>query len=91
VGKNSNFFDTILTEEQNYGASNWMVKRWHKMLANYLAKPPNFNDLKMLSVSLPEDILRKISAYYQAYQENPILTEIMVDFYDRVETLLVED
>lgn len=85
------FFDTILPEEQTYGASDWMVKRWHKMLAKYLFKPPNAKDLKMLSISLPEDVLKEISAYYQEYQTNPVLTEIMVDFYNRVETLLIED
>jgi hypothetical protein len=45
----------------------------------------------MLAMSLSEDLVREIYVYYQEYQANPILQDIMVDFYDRVDTLLIED
>ena len=83
-------FSTILPEEHTYGASEAMVERWHAMLAHYLSKPPELKDLNMLALSLAPDMLDKISEYCLAYQENPTLKDIMVRFYEHVETLIVD-
>lgn len=81
------FFNTTLPEELEFGVSKALVKRWHGFLAHYLGKPPRIDDLQMLELSLPFDLVGDIRYYYQKYQENATLTRIMTGFYDQFETL----
>ena len=65
-----------------------MVAQWHEMLAYYLSKPPNIDDLEMLHISLPTELIGEIRAYYLAYRDNPTLEMSMIDFYDQIEPLI---
>jgi len=82
------YFITILPEELEFGASEDMVQRWHEMLAHYLSKPPDQDDLQMLSLSLPPNSVIEINKYYSAYQNDPALSQIMVAFYEGVDDFL---
>jgi len=81
------FFNTILPEELSFDISKALVIQWHHLLAHYLGKPPQEDDIKMLELSLPVDLVGKIRHNYQHYQENATLLHIMTAFYDQVETL----
>lgn len=86
----ANYFEGILSEEKDFGVSREMVERWHTILAFYLSKPPNINDLEMLSISLDHDIINKIEEYYRAFQEHQRLNQLLLDFYDRAVCLSQE-
>jgi hypothetical protein len=83
----ANYFEGILPEEKNFGATQEMVELWHSILAFYLNKPPNIDDLTMLSLSLDPAIIDKIEEYYLAFQDNQRLKSLLLDFYDRVADL----
>lgn len=86
----TSYFGSVLPEEHTFGIIDTMVTRWHEMLGHYLLKPPNIEDLTMLSVSLPAALVGEIRTYYQQYQENATLIEILPGFYDQAERLLEE-
>jgi hypothetical protein len=79
----ANYFEDILPEEKNFGAAQEMVERWHSILAFYLSKPPNIDDLAMLSISLDPAVIKKIEEYYLAFQDHQHLNQLLLDFYDR--------
>ena len=79
----ADYFGDSLPEEEDFGASEEMIKRWHQMLGDYLIKPANIDDLDMLSISLEPDLIDKIEKYYLAYQEHQSLNQILLDFYDQ--------
>ena len=83
-------FEDPIPEERAYGISREMINRWHQMLKYYMSKPPDFEDIDMLSISLKPKIIDKISQYYLAYQDHDKLIKILVNFYDQVEHLLRE-
>lgn len=80
-------FEDPIPEEKAYGVSKEMIFQWHQMLKYYLSKPPNFDDLDMLSISLKPEIIDKISQYYLAYQNHDKLYSLLVNFYDQAEHL----
>jgi len=82
------YFRTILPEENRFGTTQKMVRRWHSLLAHYLSKPPDIGDLAMLKLSLPAELVNKIAGYYQKYQEDVTLRQIMTAFYDQINTLI---
>ncbi len=90
-GRIANYFKMMFPEEFQYGASRPMVRRWHGMLVHYLKKPPNIDDLNMLNMSLPPDLVSEISIHFQKYRENPTLKDVMTGFYDQVDTLMQFD
>lgn len=87
-GEISGFFENIHPEACTYGANEFIVQGWHSMLAGYLSKPPTIDDLEMLKISLPPDLLRTIKEYYLKYQENTQLISVMRGFYDAVDPLM---
>jgi hypothetical protein len=84
-------FSTVLPEERTFGIDEDMLLRWHKMLAFYLHKPPDRDDLQMLSISLSEELVSQIRDYYQEYEENITLHNIMTGFYSDFEAFLRAD
>jgi hypothetical protein len=86
----SALFTDILPEERLFGIPEDLLQGWHAALAAYLAKPPRFEDLTMLQLTLPAPLVREISTYYRAYGLNPDLQEIMTHFFDVAEELLIE-
>ena len=84
------YFETVLPEQRTFGIEEVMLQRWHQMLAYYLQKPPSKADLKMLSVSLPDELVSKICDYYQAYENQPTVVQIMTGFYTDFESHLSE-
>ncbi|MFN2302180.1 MAG: hypothetical protein ACK2TV_00465 [Anaerolineales bacterium] len=85
----ADLFETILPEEYTFGVNQRMVKLWHRRLTDYLRKPPNIGDLKMLTISLPSDLIDNIANYFQAYQDDLSLNQILSDFYDAAEMILM--
>lgn len=79
----ASYFEDILPEEKGFGVTKEMVERWHSILAFYLSKPPNIDDLEMLSISLDPAVIDKIEAYYLAFQDHQHLNRLLLDFYDR--------
>lgn len=86
--RTTSYFKTIHPEELDYGIRMSMVQRWHDMLTNYLSKPPNINDLSMLSISLPAEVVDQIRIYYQEFHGNLIINQLMGKFYDQIEDLM---
>lgn len=84
----SQYFTTILPEEKQFGIDPALIDHWHRMLSFYLSKPPNINDIDMLKLSLPENLVQKIRVYYQTYHENQTLTRFLADFYFQFEGLV---
>ena len=84
------YFEDVLPEESNFNIPGSMLQRWHRILAHYFSKPTNINDLDMLSISLPLDLVAKIGEYYLAYQNNPTLTAVLDDFYAHAKQLCQE-
>ena len=78
------YFEGILPEENDFGVSKEMVGRWHQMLADYLRKPPNIDDLDMLSISLDLTMINKIEEYYRAFNDHNALKRVLLKFYDQV-------
>jgi len=83
-----NYFNDTLPEERDFNVNENMLQRWHAMLAHYLGKPPVIDDLKMLNLSLPAELVGEIESYYRQYQEHPVLKEVMVGFYDQADSLI---
>ncbi len=75
-------FETILAEEYEFGIPEVVLRGWHTLLAEYLSKSPAYDDLEMLNLTLPKDLVEDIRRYYLAYQDHPIVQEIMIGFYD---------
>jgi|GEM_PF-802498 len=84
----ASYLDEVLPEEHAFGIDAGMLELWHTMLSNYLQKPPNFEDLNMLSLSLPDDLLSEIRGYCQIYEHHPALKQVMIGFYVEFEDLL---
>lgn len=84
-------FESVLPEERTFDIDEEMLLRWHKMLAYYLQKPPCIDDLKMLSISLPMDLVDEIRHYYQAYEHHPTVKRIMTGFFTDFEAFLRTD
>jgi hypothetical protein len=82
------YFETILPEEKTFGAQETIIQCWHDMLSHYLSKPTNENDLEMLSLSLPPELVQTIRTYYQNYQSQPLLSQILTEFYFQVNDLI---
>lgn len=87
----NNYFEGILPEEKDFGVSREMVERWHSLLAFYLSKPPNIDDLEMLSISLDPAVIDKIEDYYLAFLDHQPLKWILLDFYDRAAHLFQDN
>ena len=85
------YFTTVLPEERTFGIDEDMLHHWHNMLALYLHKPPVRDDLHMLSISLPGELVSQICDYYQAYEENTTLQHIMTGFLTDFEEFLRAD
>ncbi len=81
-------FETILPEERQFGASDAMIRRWHNMLADYLSKPPEKNDLKMLALSLPPDLVAEIETCYKNFITQPLLKDVLKNFYQELDDLI---
>jgi hypothetical protein len=81
-------FSHIPPEALTFGVDRAMVQRWYAMLSHYLSKPPNQDDLEMLALSLPPDLLADIRSYYQQYQTQPELNRILRAFYRQFDSLL---
>ena len=81
-GKITVMFETILAEEYDFGIPEVVLGGWHTLLAEYLSKSPAYDDLQMLNLTLPKDLVEDIRRYYLAYQDHPIVQEIMIGFYD---------
>mgnify|MGYP001052503995 CR=1 FL=1 len=88
--KIAQYFSTILPEESHFGAGGQMIVRWHDVLAYYLSKPPTIDDLEMLHISLPSEVIEEIRRYYLAYQENAALKSSMTGFYNQI-VILIEN
>lgn len=86
----TDYFGRVLPEEREFGLPEVILQQWHMALANYLGKPPNFDDLEMLEATLPKELVQEIRGYYQAYLTNPILEVLMVEFYNAAEQLLMD-
>lgn len=84
------YFTTVLPEERTFSIDESMLQRWHEMLAYYFRKPPSKADLQMLSVSLPRELVKKICDYYQTYENQPIVVNLMKGFYTQFEALLTD-
>jgi hypothetical protein len=82
------YFKTILPEEKTFGAQETMIQRWHNMLSQYLSKPTNEDDLEMLTVSLPPELVETIRIYFRKYQNQPLLSHILTQFYTQVDDLI---
>ncbi len=82
------YFETILPEEKTFGAQETTIQRWHNMLSHYLSKPTHENDLGMLTVSLPHELVEKIRTLYRKFQNQPILSNILTQFYTQIDDLI---
>ena len=82
------YFNAILPEEQEYGIGKTMIQQWHAMLKAYFGKPLDKSDLRMLSQTLPEELVRDIANYYDKFRENEILNMIMCAFYQDFELIM---
>jgi hypothetical protein len=85
----TDWFDAILPEELTYGASEGLVRRWHAMLKGFLARPPEENDLTMLTLSLSEEMVAEIRTLLMDFQEIPLLEEILTGFYPKFKAHLL--
>lgn len=88
--KIAGYFEDVLPEEGNFNVPRSMLQRWHRILAYYFSKPPNINDLDMLKISLPLNLVAEIGEYYLAYQNNPTLIAVLNDFYAHAQELCQE-
>ena len=82
------YFNAILPEEQEYGIGKTMIQQWHAMLKAYFGKPPDKSDLRMLSLTLPKDMVRDIANYYDKFRDNEILNMTMCAFYQDFELIM---
>lgn len=80
----SGYFKEIIPEEDQYDAPKSMIKRWHQVISHYLGKPPQFEDINMLEMSLPIDTVIQIRSCYQTYQNDPTLRVVLIHLYDTV-------
>lgn len=83
-GQISGYFKETIPEEDQFGAPKSMVKRWHQVMSNYLEKPPNFEDINMLEMSLPPEMVGEIRSYYQVYHNDSSLSETLIYLFDAV-------
>jgi len=79
----ADYFSEPLPEENTFGASEDMIQRWHNLLADYLRKPPVFEDLDMLSISLHPEMIAEIRTYYLAFEKSQRLNQVLSGYYDR--------
>ena len=62
-----------------------MVKRWHQVISSYLSKSPQFEDINMLEMSLPVEMVEEIRSYYQTYHRDPSLKGALIGHFDTVQ------
>ena len=74
-------FKTMDPEELTFGADKGLVRLWHDTLGHYLGKPPVEDDLDMLAMSLPTEMVAEIRSIYPRYREIPLLKEVLLGFY----------
>jgi hypothetical protein len=59
------------------------------MLKGFLARPPEENDLTMLTLSLSEEMVAEIRTLLMDFQEIPLLEEILTGFYPKFKAHLL--
>jgi hypothetical protein len=77
----ASYFNSIDPEELTYGADEGLVQLWHDKLGHYLSKPPVEDDLDMLAMSLPPEMVTEIRSLFPRYLEIPLLKEILLGYY----------
>lgn len=85
----SDIFTKTIPEESLYGVPASMVIRWHRVLSQYLSKPPQFEDINMLELSLLSEVVDKIREYYQEYHSDPSLKAALIQLFDAVRISVV--
>lgn len=83
-GQISGHFKETIPEEDQFGAPKSMVKRWHQVISKYLSKPPQFEDIEMLEMSLPTEMVETIRSNYQTYRNDPSLKGALIQLFDNV-------
>lgn len=76
------YFQEVLPEEQVFDIPTGLIEQWHAMLAGYLAKPPSQTDVQILEKTLPAAMVTEVAEHYQAYQDNPVVRQVLVQFYE---------
>ncbi len=87
----SGYFKETIPEEDQYGSPKSMVKRWHQVISHYLNKPPQFEDINMLEMSLPAEMVEEIRSYYQTYHGDPSLKEALNHHFDIVQNKIFRE
>ncbi len=85
------WLDTILPEELTYGASEDLVRRWHAMLQAFLTRPPEENDLTMLTLSLSVEMVDEIRTLLTQFQALPLLEKVLKGFYPKIKADLLDN
>jgi hypothetical protein len=84
-GQISGYFKETIPEEDQFGAPKSMIKRWHQVISKYLSKPPQFEDIEMLEMSLPPEMVAEIRSNYQTYYNDSFLREALINLFDTVQ------
>ena len=85
----SAYFKEIVPEESQSGVPTSMIKRWHRVLSQYLSKPPRFEDINMLEMSLSSEVVEKIRLNYQEYHTDPSLKAALIQLFEAVRISIV--
>jgi hypothetical protein len=84
------WLDTILPEELTFGASEDLVRHWHKMLQSLLTHPPEENDLSMLTLSLSIEMVNEIRTLLAQFRELPLVEKVLRGFYPKIKAHLLD-
>lgn len=85
------WLDTILEEELTFGASEDLVRRWHQMLQSLLSKPPEDNDLSMLTLSLSVEVVQEIRRLLAQFRELALVEKVLKGFYPKIKADLLDN
>lgn len=84
------WLEMILDEELTFGASEELVRRWHEMLQSLLSKPPEDNDLSMLTLSLSVEMVEEIRTLLAQFRELDLVEKVLKGFYPIIKVNLLD-
>lgn len=85
------YFDHVADEEVSFGIARGDIERWHHTLQTYLATKPTDQSIRMFVTALngSSAMAEEIIQLTKTMERNIRLKEIIFDFYNRGEELLV--
>lgn len=88
----ASYFEKVTDEESSFGVKTADIEKWHRFLRTYFMTKPRDQNIRefVAAINKPNEMAEEIIRLTKIMAENKQLKEIILDFYNHFEDLVVE-